>query len=69
MKNINHKIKSLSIELEKSTKLNELNSVIKKFKKDTDIRYEVVVSLDIVRGSLILTRTRKPYLKLVKKWK
>lgn len=67
MKNINHKIKSLSIELEKSTKLNELNSVIKKFKKDTDIRYEVVVSLDIVRGSLILTRTRKPYLKLVKK--
>ena len=67
MKNINHKIKSLSIELEKSTKLNELNSVIKKFKKDTDIRYEVVVSLDIVRGSLILTRTRKPYLTLVKK--
>tara|TARA_B100000768_G_scaffold122840_1_gene113638 strand:- start:338 stop:541 length:204 start_codon:yes stop_codon:yes gene_type:complete len=67
MKNINHKIKSLSIELEKSTKLNELNSVIKKFKKDTDIRYEVVVSLDIVSGSLILTRTRKPYLKLVKK--
>ena len=35
MKKINHKIKSLSIELDKSIQLKDLNNVIKKFKKDT----------------------------------
>ena len=68
MKKINHKIKSLSIELDKSIKLIELNSVIKKFEKDTDDKYEVNISLTFsyTSGTLTINRTRKPYLKLVK---
>ena len=45
MKKINHKIKSLSIELDKSIQLKDLNNVIKKFKKDTDDKYEVKISM------------------------
>jgi len=45
MKKINHKIKSLSIELDKSIQLKDLNNVIKKFKKDTDDKYEVKISI------------------------
>jgi len=68
MKKINHKIKSLKIELDKSIRLKELNSVIKKFEKDTDDRYEVKISItfSFESGTLILDRIRKPYLKLVK---
>ena len=68
MKKINHKIKSLSIELDKSIQLKDLNNVIKKFKKDTDDKYEVKISItfSFERGTLILSRIRKPYLKLVK---
>ena len=74
MKKINklkNKIKVLSIELDKNTTklsdLDELDSVIEDFKKDTDERFEVDVQLDIIKGSLDLRRVRKPYLKLVKK--
>ena len=35
-KNINKKIKSLSIELDKKTQLKELNGIIKKLKENTD---------------------------------
>ena len=69
MKKINDKIKGLSIELDKSTKLKELNGVIDKFKKDTNDKYDVNISLsfDISHTNLHLKRVRKPYLKLVKK--
>jgi hypothetical protein len=70
-KKLKNKIKSLSIELDKNTTklsdLDELDSVIEDFKKDTDERFEVDVQLDIIKGSLDLRRVRKPYLKLVKK--
>jgi len=73
MKKINklkNKIKGLSIELDKNTTklsdLDELDSVIEDFKKDTDERFEVDVQLDIIKGSLDLKRIRKPYLKVVK---
>ena len=58
----------MSIELDKSIQLKELNGVIKKFKKDTDNKYEVKTSItfSFESGTLILSRTRKPYLKLVK---
>ena len=68
MKKINHKIKSLSIELDKSIQLKDLNNVIKKFEKDTDDKYEVKISItfSFESGTLNLSRIRKPYLKLVK---
>ena len=70
-KKLKNKIKGLSIELNKDTTqlsdLDELDSVIEDFKKDTDERFEVDVQLDIIKGSLDLKRVRKPYLKLVKK--
>ena len=69
MTKINRKIKSLSIELDKNTKLKELNGIIKNFKETTDDRYEVTVHITFTlkSGTLILNRKRKPYLKLVKK--
>ena len=69
MKKINHKIKSISIELDKSTKLKELNGIIKNFKENTDDKYEVTVHIafTLKSGTLILNRKRKPYLKLIKK--
>ena len=36
MKKIRDKVKGLSISLDKSTKLKELNPIIDKFKKETD---------------------------------
>ena len=68
-KKINNKIKGVNIELDKNTKLYELNGVIDKFKKATDNKYEVKISLsfDISHTTLHLKRMRKPYLKLVKK--
>ena len=74
MKKINklkNKIKGLSIKLDKYTTklsdLDELDTIIEDFKKDTDDRYEVDVNIDIIKGSLELKRVRKPYLTLVKK--
>lgn len=67
-KNINKKIKSLSIELDKKTQLKELNGIIKNFKENTDKKYEVKINLSFSLDSGIVTvsRERKPYLKLVK---
>ena len=70
-KKLKNKIKGLRIELDKHTTklsdLDELDGVIEDFKKETDDRYTVDVSIDLSKGSLDLTRVRKPYLKLVKK--
>ncbi len=67
-KNINKKIKSLSIELDKKTQLKELNGIIKNFKENTDKKYEVKINLSfsLDSGIVTLSRQRKPYLKLVK---
>ena len=55
----------MSIELDKNTTklsdLDELDGVIEDFKKETDDRYTVDVNIDILKGSLDLTRVRKPY--------
>ena len=67
-RNINKKIKSLSIELDKKTQLKELNGIIKNFKENTDKKYEVKINLSfsLDSGIVTLSRERKPYLKLVK---
>ena len=67
-KNINKKIKSLSIELDKKTQLKELNGIIKNFQENTDKKYEVKINLSfsLDSGIVTLSRERKPYLKLVK---
>ena len=44
-KKLNDKIKGISIGLDKSTQLKELNGVIDEFKKETDDKHEVKVSL------------------------
>ena len=69
MKKLDNKIKGVNIELDKNTKLYELNGVIDKFKKATDKKFEVKISLsfDTSHTNLHLKRVRKPYLKLVKK--
>ena len=68
-KKLNDKIKTISIGLVKSTKLKELNGVIDRFKKDTDDKHEVKVSLtfETSQSTLHLKRIRKPYLTLVAK--
>ena len=68
-KKINHKIKSLSIELDKNTQLKELNGIIKNFKETTNDKYEVNVHITFTleSGILIMSRKKKPYLKLIKK--
>ena len=69
MKKLDNKIKGLNIELDKNTKLYELNGVIDKFKKTTDNKYEVKISLsfDISHTTLHLKRIRKPFLTLATK--
>ena len=49
-------------------KITRLSEHFKKFKKDTDDKYEVKISItfSFESGTLILSRIRKPYLKLVK---
>ena len=68
-KKINHKIKSLSIELDKNTQLKELNGIIKNFKETTNDKYEVNIHITFTleSGILILSRKRKQYIKLIKK--
>ena len=58
------KIKGISIELDKSTKLNELDDVIVDFEKDTDDKHEVDVSVDILNATLHMKRVKKPYISL-----
>jgi len=43
------KIKGISIELDKSTKLNELDDTILDFKKKTDDKHDIDVSVDILK--------------------
>ena len=64
MKEIKDKIKGISIELDKSTKLNELDDVIVDFEKDTDDKHEVDVSVDIINATLHMKRVKKPYISL-----
>ena len=64
MKKIKDKIKGISIELDKSTKLNELDDVIFNFEKDTDEKHEVDVSVDILNATLHMKRVKKPYISL-----
>ena len=67
MKKLDNKIKGVNIELDKNTKLYELNGVIDKFKKATDKKFEVKVSLsfDTSYTTLHLKRIRKPYVSLI----
>jgi len=65
MSKIEDKIKGLSLELDKSIKLNELNQVIEDFKNKTDDQYDVDVFVDVVDSKLHLKRIKKPYIKLV----
>ena len=69
MKKIKDKIKGLNLEVDKSTKLYELNGIIDEFKKDTDSKHHVNVSLsfDTSHSILHLKRIRKPYLTLATK--
>ena len=69
MKKLNDKIKGISIGLDKSTQLKELNGVIDEFKKETVDKHEVKVSLtfETSQSTLHLKRIRKPYLTLVAK--
>ena len=64
MKEIKDKIKGIIIELDKSTKLNELDNVIVDFEKDTDDKHEVDVSVDILNATLHMKRVKKPYISL-----
>ena len=65
MSKIEDKIKGLSLELDKSVKLNELNQLIEDFKNKTDDQYDVDVFVDVVDSKLHLKRIKKPYIKLV----
>ena len=64
MKKIDDKTKGLSIELDKNTKLNELDEVILDFQKNTDEKHEVDVSVDIQNAILHMKRVKKPHLSL-----
>tara|TARA_B100001059_G_C17447422_1_gene385703 strand:+ start:262 stop:528 length:267 start_codon:yes stop_codon:yes gene_type:complete len=61
------KIKGISIELDRSTKLNELDDTINDFKKKTDDKHEIDVRIDIMNSTLHMKRLKKPHLKLATK--
>ena len=61
------KIKGISIELDKSTKLNELDDTILDFQKNTDDKHKIDVHIDIVNSTLHMKRLKKPHLKLATK--
>jgi len=65
MKDIDKKIKGISIELDKNTRLDELDGVIEDFEKTTDDKHEVNVSIDILNSTLNMKKVRKPYISLV----
>ena len=65
MKDLDKKIKSISIELDKNTRLDELDGVIEDFEKTTDDKHEVNVSIDILNSTLNMKKVRKPYISLV----
>ena len=61
------KIKGISIELDRSTKLNELDDTINEFKEKTDDKHELDVRIDILNSTLHMKRLKKPHLKLATK--
>ena len=61
------KIKGISIELDRSTKLNELDDTINEFREKTDNKHEIDVCIDIMNSTLHMKRLKKPHLKLVSK--
>ena len=61
------KIKGISIELDRSTKLNELDDTINDFKEKTDNKHEIDVRIDIINSTLHMKRLKKHYLKLATK--
>ena len=61
------KIKGISIEPDKSTKLNELDDTILDFKKKTDDKHDIDVSVDIQNATLHMKRIKKPYITLATK--
>ena len=67
MKDIDKKIKGISIELDKNTRLDELDGVIEDFEKTTDDKHELNVSIDILNSTLHMKKVRKPYISLVTK--
>ena len=67
MKDIDKKIKGISIELDKNTRLNELDGVIEDFEQTTDDKHELNVSIDILNSTLHMKKVRKPYISLATK--
>ena len=65
MKDIDKKVKGISIELDKNTRLDELDGVIEDFEKTTDDKHELNVSIDILNSTLHMKKVRKPYISLV----
>ena len=61
------KIKGISIELDRSTKLNELDDTINEFKEKTDDKHELDVHIDILNSTLHMKRVKKPYITLATK--
>ena len=67
MKDIDKKVKGISIELDKNTRLDELDGVIEDFKKTIDDKHEVNVSIDILNSTLHMKKVRKTYISLATK--
>ena len=67
MKDIDKKIKGISIELDNNTRLDELDSVIEDFEKTADDKHDVDVSIDILNSTLHMKKVRKPYISLAAK--
>ena len=67
MKDIDKKIKGISIELDKNTRLDELDGVIDDFEKTADDKHDVDVSIDILNSTLHMKKVRKPYISLAAK--
>ena len=61
------KIKGISIELDRSTKLNELDDTINEFKEKTDDKHELDVHIDILNSTLHMKRLKKTSLKTCNK--
>ena len=64
MKDIDKKIKGISIELDMNTRLDELDGVIEDFEQTIDDKHEVNVSIDILNSTLHMKKARKPYISL-----
>ena len=67
MKDIDKKIKGINIELDKNTRLDELDGVIEDFEKTADDKHDVDVSIDILNSTLHMKKVRKPYISLATK--